>query len=240
MAHARSILFNIFLFGTLTVFLLGAVPLLPLPARVMERAILGWTHWARWGLKAIVGLDFEVRGQENRPDGPAIVASKHQSAWDTMAFLWLLPRPVYIVKKELLSIPLWGWCAARCGHIPVDRKGGAGALKRMVRDARDALARGRPVVIFPEGTRVAPGDRRPYHPGIAALYAQASMPVVPVALNSGVFWGRRSFRKRPGRIVIEFLPAIPPGLDRKTFTGELERRLEEAGERLLLEARRPS
>jgi 1-acyl-sn-glycerol-3-phosphate acyltransferase len=233
----RSILFNVFLFGSLTIFLFGAVLLLPLPERVMERAVTGWTYVARWGLKLIVGLDHEVRGQDNLPDGPAILASKHQSAWDTMAFLWLFPRPVYVVKKELLSIPLWGWCAARCGHIPVDRAGGAGTLKQMVRSSRAALEKGRHVVIFPEGTRVAPGEKRPFHPGIAALYAQAAVPVVPVALNSGIFWGRRSFHKRSGRIVLEFLPAIPPGLDRKAFLRELENRLETAGERLLVEAR---
>jgi len=238
MTAIRSILFNVFLFGSLTIFLFGAVLLLPLPERFMERAITGWTHVARRGLKLIVGLDHEIRGWENLPDGPAILASKHQSAWDTMAFLWLFPRPVYVVKKELLSIPLWGWCAARCGHIPVDRAGGAGALKQMVRAVRTALAKDRHVVIFPEGTRVAPGDKRPFHPGIAALYAQSSVPVVPVALNSGVFWGRRSFHKLPGTIVLEFLPAIPPGLDRKAFLAELERRLESAGDRLLIEARR--
>ena len=204
----------------------------------MERAITGWTHFARRGLKLIVGLDHEIRGRENLPDGPSILASKHQSAWDTMAFLWLFPRPVYIIKKELLSIPLWGRCAARCGHIPVDRAGGAAALKQMVRAARAALAKGRHVVIFPEGTRVAPDERHPYHPGIAALYAQASVPVVPVALNSGVFWGRRSFHKQPGTIILEFLPAIPPGLDRKAFLGELENRLESASDRLLAEARK--
>lgn len=236
MTAFRSILFNVFLFGSLTVFLLGAVFLLPFPERVMERAVTGWTRVARRGLKLIVGLDHEVRGQEHMPDGPAILASKHQSAWDTMAFLWLFPRPVYVIKKELLSIPLWGWCAARCGHIPVDRAGGAGALKQMVRASRAALAKGRHVVIFPEGTRVAPGEKLPFHPGVAALYAQASVPVVPVALNSGVFWGRRSFQKRPGTIVLEFLPAIPPGLDRKTFIDELERRLDTAADRLILEA----
>lgn len=240
MIFVRSALFNVFLFGSLVVFLLGAVLLLPLPPRLMVRAMTGWTYVARWGLKIIVGLDHEVRGLETLPDGPVILASKHQSAWDTMAFMWMVPYPVYVVKKELLSVPLWGRCARKCGHIPVDRDGGAGALKKMVRDSLAALAAGRSVVIFPEGTRVTPGDKRPHHPGIAALYNRAAVPVVPVALNSGVFWGRRSFHKRSGTIVIEFLPAIPPGLDRAAFSDELQRRIETASDRLVAEADLPA
>lgn len=235
MRFIRSILYNVFLFGSLSLFLLGAVFMIPGPVRPLERAMVWWTHVARRGLKAIVGLDHEIRGLENLPDGPIILASKHQSAWDTMVFLWLFERPVYIVKKELLSIPFWGWCARRSGHIPVDRAGGGAALKQMVRDTLAALADGRQVVIFPEGTRTAPGRRRPYHPGIAALYSRAAVPVVPVALNSGVFWGRRSFQKRPGTIVLEFLPPIEPGLDRKTFVNELQTRIETASDRLIAE-----
>lgn len=237
MIFIRSVLCNAFLFGSLVVFLMGAVFLLPLPPRVMERAVTGWTRFAQGGIRMIVGLRFDVRGRQNLPEGPCILASKHQSAWDTMVFLWLFPRPVYIVKQELLSIPVWGWCARRCGHIPVDRAGGAGALKRMVRDTCAALADGRHVIIFPEGTRMAPGEKRPYHPGIAALYGQVAVPVVPVALNSGVFWGRRSFHKRSGTIVVEFLPAIPPGLERKAFVRELQTCIEETSDRLLAEAR---
>lgn len=240
MNFVRSILYNIYMFGSLTLFLMGAVFMIPGPVRPLERAMVWWTHVARKGLKAIVGLDHEVRGRENLPEGPIILASKHQSAWDTMAFLWLFERPVYIVKKELLSIPFWGWCARRSGHIPVDRAGGASALKQMVRDSLAALAAGREIIIFPEGTRTAPGMRRAYHPGIAALYSQAGVPVVPVALNSGMFWGRRSFEKRPGRIVLEFLPAIPPGLDRKAFVAELQARIETASDRLIAEAGGPA
>ena len=238
MIFVRSILYNVFLFGSLTIFLMGAIFMLPGPDRPMERAVVWWTHVARRGLKWIVGLDHEVRGLENLPGGPVILASKHQSAWDTMAFLWLFEHPVYIVKKELLSIPFWGWCARKCGHIPVDRAGGAGALKQMVKASLAALAAGREIIIFPEGTRTAPGNRRSYHPGIAALYGQAKVPVVPVALNSGVFWGRRSIEKRPGTIVLEFLPAIPPGLDRKVFVETLQARIEEASDRLAAEAGR--
>jgi 1-acyl-sn-glycerol-3-phosphate acyltransferase len=142
-----------------------------------------------------------------------------------------------VLKKELLAIPFWGWCAAKSGSIGVDRSAGASALKAMVRDVEDELARGTPIVIFPEGTRTEPGKRGTYHPGIAALYARTKAPVVPVALNSGVFWGRREFLKRPGTMILEFLPPLPAGLDRRTFMAELERRIEQASDKLVAEAR---
>ena len=129
------------------------------------------------------------------------------------------------------QIPLFGWCLVHAGMIRIDREGGARALRGLIEDGRAALARGAPIVIFPEGTRMPPGERRPYQPGVAALYRHLDCPVVPVALNSGVFWSRRSFVKRPGRIVVEFLPPIAPGLERKEFMAELERRLEGATER---------
>jgi len=145
--------------------------------------------------------------------------------------------PVWIFVKTLvlilvITLPLFGWYMRKCRMIPVDRKGRATALKRMAADARDRAAAGRPILIFPEGTRVAPGHRRPYQPGAAALYGALGLPVVPVALNSGLFWGRRSFHKLPGRIVVEFLPPIAPGLDRRIFMGELETTIETAADRL--------
>ena len=140
-----------------------------------------------------------------------------------------------MLKKELLMIPVFGWFLARVGMIAIDRSGKASALKKMVADAKAIFAQGRPVVIFPEGTRVAPGARMPYQPGIAALYAQLGVPVVPVALNSGLFWGRQAFVKKAGVITIEYLPPIPPGLDRKSFMRELEARIETAAERLAKE-----
>jgi len=236
MIRLRSLVFNVALFGSLSVFLLGAWVLLPFSREAMRFAIRRLTFFFRWQMKAILGLDYEFRGLENLPPAPAILASKHQSAWDTIAFIWLAPFPVYVLKKELLSIPFWGWCAGHCGHVAVDRRGGAAALRKMVKDSLAAVADGRYVVIFPEGTRVAPGAKRPYHPGVAALYAAAPCPVVPVALNSGVFWGRRRFIKRPGRVILEFLPAIAPGLNRQQFTRELETRIEAATERLVAEA----
>jgi 1-acyl-sn-glycerol-3-phosphate acyltransferase len=157
---------------------------------------------------------------------------KHQSAWDTLVFALLLDRPAIVLKQELLNLPLFGWYMRKCRMIPVNRKGRAAALKRMAADARDRAAAGRPILIFPEVTRMAPGQRRPYQPGAAALYGALGLPVVPVALNSGLFWGRRSFHKRPGRIVVEFLPPIAPGLPRREFMQELQERMEGASQRL--------
>jgi 1-acyl-sn-glycerol-3-phosphate acyltransferase len=139
-----------------------------------------------------------------------------------------LNYPAFVLKRELLSIPLFGWYLRKVGMIAVDRAAGASALRNMARQASEAFAEGRSILIFPEGTRVPPGESRPYHPGVAALYTQLKVPVVPVALNSGLFWGRRSFVKRPGTVTVQFLPPIPPGLDRKAFMRELESRIEAA------------
>jgi 1-acyl-sn-glycerol-3-phosphate acyltransferase len=174
-------------------------------------------------------------GLGNLPAGPAIIAAKHQSAFDTVVWLTLLPPgrdPAYVLKQELADIPLWGRLAARGGHIAVDRAAGASALRGMVRAAQGALAAGRPVVIFPEGTRTAPGERVPYQPGVAALAAATGAPVVPVATDSGLYWGRRAFQKRPGTIHVEVLPPLPQGLPRPALMAALEAAVEDASARL--------
>lgn len=235
MTAVRSFLFNIWFYGTLTIFLLTVWVVLPLPWRVLTAAIRSWARVALWGLKVIVGLDWEVRGRENLPDGAVIIAAKHQSAWDTLAPLLIFPDAAWVMKIELSRIPLWGLCAIRAQAIFVDRKAGLSALKKLAADARQRLADGLSVIIFPEGTRTQPGHPPDYAPGIAALYTQSNVPVVPVALNSGLYWGRRSFVKRSGTIVLEILPAIPPGLDRKTFMKTLQERIETATEKLICE-----
>ena len=240
MTVIRSLLFNAFFFAWTAAFLFSMWVFLPLPQTVMENAVRRWGKGKRLALKVLIGLTHEVRGRENIPDCPAIYASKHQSAWDISIFYGVLQDPVYVLKKELMSIPFWGWYARKCKAIVVDRAGGGAALKALVRTTRATLEAGREVVIFPEGTRTAPGQRNPYFPGVAALYRQCSVPVVPVAVNSGLFWGRRGFVKRPGVITIEFLPPIPAGLDRRAFMAELEERIETASERLRIEAGDPS
>ena len=185
-----------------------------------------WLRGILWFLKVVVGLTHEVVGGERLPTGSAIIASKHQSAWDTFIYPLLLRDPTYVHKVELLWIPFFGWYLWRYGTISIDRSGGAGALRKMVAHARRLAETGRQIVIFPEGTRVTPGATRPYRPGVAALYTQLNLPVVPVRLNSGHFWGRRSFAKQPGKITLEVLEAIPSGLDREDFMAELRRRIE--------------
>jgi 1-acyl-sn-glycerol-3-phosphate acyltransferase len=191
-----------------------------------------WVRVTLWLLALVVGLRHRMVGLENLPAGPAIVAPKHQSTWDTLIFALPLRLPAYVLKRELMRIPLFGLYLHCAGMIPVDRAGGGAALKRMVASAKAAAGAGRHLLIYPEGTRTEPGERRPYHPGVAALYGQLDLPVVPVALNSGLFWGRRAFLKRPGTITVEFLPPIPPGLPRRQFIAELESRIETASDRL--------
>ena len=237
-AIARSALFNVCLWAWTALILVAAVPWLACPPRWMLAHSRAWMRGVQFLLATIVGLDYEVRGQKAALARPAIFAIKHQSAWETLAIHLLLDGAAIALKRELTQIPLFGWTLLHAGMIRIDRQGGPRALRGLVEGGRAALARGAPIVIFPEGTRVPPGEHRPYHPGVAALYRQLECPVVPVALNSGVFWPRRSFVKRPGRIVVEFLPPIEPGLERKAFMAELHDRLEPETERLVAEARR--
>jgi 1-acyl-sn-glycerol-3-phosphate acyltransferase len=228
MLAVRSLAFNLLFFAWLVVLGLPCLPVLLLPRRQVWTVVKLWTRGVLWLLRHVVGLGYEVRGERPADGRPVIVAAKHQSAWDTLIFLVLFDDPAYVLKRELLKIPIYGWFTWRLGMIGIDRGAGTSALKRLVADARPKFAAGRPVVIFPQGTRTAPGSRRPYLPGAYMLHADAKLPVVPVALNSGLFWGRRSFVKRPGRIIVEFLAALPQGLDRRAFTAELERRIETA------------
>jgi 1-acyl-sn-glycerol-3-phosphate acyltransferase len=233
MTALRSALFNLCYLLWSAAMHIVCLPLLLAPASWVWQAAHLWIDGTLFLLRIICGLDVRELGVENLPKGPAIIAAKHQSAWETLYLSRRLGRPAFILKRELLMIPLFGWFIRKVGMIAVDRAGKAAALKQMVRDANGAFAEGRQIIIFPEGTRVAPGDHKPYQPGIAALYGQLSVPVVPVALNSGLYWGRKAFNKKPGRILIEYLPPIPPGLDRKSFMAELEQRLEPAARALL-------
>jgi 1-acyl-sn-glycerol-3-phosphate acyltransferase len=232
MTAIRALVFNILYLLWTALMHVVCLPLLLAPARAIHAAGTFWIAGSLWLLKVCVGLDVREVGAENLPAGPALFAAKHQSAWETLYLSWRLNHPAFVLKKELLMIPLFGWFLKRVGMVAIDRSGKAAALKKMVADAKAVFAQGRPVIIFPEGTRVAPGASKPYQPGIAALYSQLDVPVVPVALNSGLFWGRKAILKKPGTITIEYLPAIPPGLDRKTFMRELESRIEGAAARL--------
>lgn len=235
MIALRSFIFNVAFFIWCTI-----INIICLPALLFRRSTIATVQWlwvavALWLLKLICGLRHQVRGMANVPAQPCIIAAKHQSAWDTLIFCLLIDGPSFVIKRELLSIPLFGWYLRSANCIPVDRQGGAKALKRMITEARGVLAHGQYIIIFPEGTRVALGQRKAYHPGVAAIYSRLEVPVVPVALNSGLFWGRRTFLKQPGLITIEFLEPIDPGLPRKEFSAELEHRIETATARLLAE-----
>ena len=234
--RVRSLLFSAYFFIWTVIILLTIWVFLPFSRAGMLNALSYWGRGNRFGLKWIVGLDYEIRGREYIPDHAAIVACKHQSVWETMLFHGLLPNPVFVFKKELMAIPLWGAYARKVDTIVIDRSAGTSALKGMVREAAQNFELGRSLVLFPEGTRRAPGDPPAYRRGIVAVYAQCGVPVVPVALNSGFFWGPHSLMKLPGTIVAEFLPPIEPGLDRKTFMKELETRIETASNRLFEEA----
>jgi 1-acyl-sn-glycerol-3-phosphate acyltransferase len=233
MTALRSALFNlVFLGGTALTVVLG-LPLLAAPPWIMIAYVRVWARLMLGALRLICGIRVVVTGLGHVPPGAAIIAAKHQSAFDTVVWLTLLPAPVYVMKKELLSIPVWGWFARHCGQVPVDRLAGASALRGMVRAAGTALAAGRPVVIFPEGTRSAPGERLPYQPGVAALAAATGAPVLPAATDSGLAWGRRAFQKRPGVIHVSILPPLPPGLRRGPFMALLEETIETETARLI-------
>lgn len=236
MTGLRSFAFNAaFYVATIAVGLIG-LPMLLAPRRQVMRFGRFWALCVLWLLRVLTGLSGEVRGGEHVPGGACLIAMKHQSMWDTLMLPIVLGDPAVVIKRELLFVPLYGWYAARAGSIFIDRKAGAAALRRMVAAARRAAAAGRPVVIFPQGTRTAPGAHVPYQPGVAALYQALRLPLVPAAVNSGRFWGRRSFLKRPGCITMQFLDPIPPGLSRRELMAELERRIEAATTALEAEA----
>jgi len=209
------------------------LPLLLAPPLWMMRYGTFWSAGTLWLLRCCVGLTHEIHGRERLPKGPILIAMKHQSAWDTLAAPIIFRNPAVVIKRELGWLPFYGWYALKAGMIPVDRAGGARALKRMVKASEKALAQGRPILIFPEGTRSAIGAPAAYQPGIVALYRQLDIPLVPVAVNSGLFWGRRHFLKRSGRIIVEILPPIPPGHDRRKVMDELEAQIEGATARLV-------
>ena len=211
------------------------LPLLLAPRRVMQRAAALWSRGLLKLLGVCCGLRWRVIGRENLPEGAVVIASKHQSAWDTLIFHVLVEDPVFVLNRELLRIPFVGWYMRKAGSIAVDRAAGFRAIKGILPKVQRALADGGQVIVFPEGTRTGPGQRQPYHPGIAAIYAHAKAPVVPVALNSGTFWSRRRFVKFPGLITLRILPAMPRGMPRSAFMEELEWRIEVATERLRAE-----
>lgn len=229
----RSAVFNALFFVLTALCVSLGMLLLPFHRNVIRRYVQGWAHLMLWVLRVVCGIRVRVTGREHLPDGPAVIAAKHQSAFDTIIWLALLRDPVYVLKKELLRIPVWGTMARKYGAIAVDRSGGASALKQMVREATAAAAEGSQIIIFPEGTRTQPGQRVPYLPGVVALGAAVGRPILPVATDSGVFWGKRAFAKRPGVLTVAVLPPLPAGLPRAALLAEMQAVIETESERLL-------
>jgi len=228
----RSALFFCWFLVVSVVMNLAAVPVLLLPPRITSATAALWGRAVLFGLKHIAGVRLEFRGRLE--DKRVLIASKHFSMWETVAYLAIFPRPAIVMKQSLLRIPFYGWYCLKMGMIAIDRSAGAGAIRTMAAAAKRALRENRPIVIFPEGTRKHPGDPPDYKPGVAALYAQLQVPCVPVAHNSGLYW--TGFLKRPGTIIVQLLEPIPPGLRRQEFMAALETRIEEGTKRLLEEA----
>jgi 1-acyl-sn-glycerol-3-phosphate acyltransferase len=234
----RSIIYFLWFALITIVICVVLLPALLMPQSVVRFGTRLWCRGQLWGLRVIAGQRYDVRGAVPQPG--ALVAAKHMSMWDTLVLYLLLRDVTIVLKRELLFVPFYGWYAFKVGFIFIDRKAGASALRKMVTRATQALKRNKSILIFPEGTRKRVGAPPDYKPGIAAIYDRLGVACVPVALNSGPYWaGPLGFLKLPGTIVVEFLPAIPPGVKRKQFMMRLEESIEHAAADLLTEARRP-
>jgi 1-acyl-sn-glycerol-3-phosphate acyltransferase len=234
----RSLAFNLLYYLNLIVWMIAISPTLLLPRPAFMQAARLWAGSSLFLLRVVAGTRVEFRGCERIPPGGLIVAAKHQSLWETFALLRIFDDPVFVLKRELMWIPLFGWYAWKARSVAIDRKGGSSALNALNLRAREAVREGRQILIFPEGTRRPPGAPPAYKFGVAHLYRNIDAPCLPVALNSGLYWPRRKFLRRPGTIVVEVLDPIPPGLPRDEFFRELQARLEGGSNRLLEEGLR--
>jgi len=233
----RSILFLVLFYLNLIGLLIAAVPTLAMPRPAILWIARLWGLSTLWLLRTVCGIGVEWRGLERIPRGGLLIAAKHQSTWETFALLTLLPDPAYIIKRELAWIPFFGWYATHAGMIAVNRSAGKAALVDMTARAGAALRAGRQLIIFPEGTRRSAGAEPRYKFGVAHLYAEAGVPCMPVALNSGLFWPRRRMMLYPGTVTVEFLDPIAPGLGRAEFFEKLQGEIETATARLVAEGR---
>jgi len=232
MLALRSLLFSILFYVFFAVSAVAATAISLISPRSLPPFARFWSRTWLAMYRTICGVTYEVRGTENIPHGGCLLAVKHQSVWDTCALFAIFDRPVFVLKSELMFIPFFGWALARLGCIPVKRGTGKSALDNMVRGTRVALSQNKQVVIFPEGTRTMIGQAPNYKSGISHLYAVLEVTCIPVALNSGALWPRRSFLRPPGIISLEVLAPIPPGLDRKEMFDLLVSKIEDASARL--------
>ena len=233
----RSLVYNVLFYALLVFWILVAIPTFVMPPRAFMAVAKAWARSSVSLMRVICRTKVDIRGLEKIPPGPLIVASKHQSMWETFALLQFFDSPLFIYKRELGWIPFFGWYLMKSKMIGVDRSGGLRSLMEMSRRAPTAIRSGRQLIIFPEGTR-RPVDAPPhYMTGVGQIYANSGVPCVPVALNSGLFWPRRTFMRYPGTLVVEFLDPLPPGLSRKEFIVRVSGVIEDATNRLVETAR---
>lgn len=235
----RSLLFMLWMYGLMAVLGVACSPLLLAPRRYTLALVKIWTRLVLGGLSLLIGVKVEVRGREHLPTGAALIAAKHQGMFDFIPPFLALPDPCFVLKKELMALPFFGWYAKKVGVISIDRSGGAKTLRTMTAEAKAALAAGRQIIIFPEGTRQDPGAAPDYKPGVAGLYRELEVPCVPAATTSGLVWPAHGVARYPGVAVFEYLEPIPPGLKRGEFMRLLEERIETAGAKLLGEQINP-
>jgi 1-acyl-sn-glycerol-3-phosphate acyltransferase len=231
----RSLIFNVAFYLNTLLFLVVSLPAFLLTQRSMVQVAQWWGAVNLWLLRVICNLKFELRGRDNIPAGGFLVASKHQSAWETFALFPVFEFPAVVLKRELTWIPVFGWGLIKAGMIALDRDAGKEALKGLIEKVRATLAQDREVIVFPEGTRRPPGAPPDYKLGIVQIYSNCNVACLPVALNSGMFWQRRGFMRYPGTVVVEVLPPIPAGLPRAAFYRRLQDELEAATQRLIAE-----
>src|SRR3954470_5688301 len=229
----RSLVYNVLFYLLLAFWVIVGLPTLLMPRWGAVLLAQCWARSSIWLMRVVCNTQVEYRGVEKIPEGPLIVASKHQSMWETFALLPFFDQPLYILKRELKWIPFFGWYLLKADMIDVEREAGARALRNMTRRAGEAVREGRQLIIFPEGTR-RPVDAPPrYKHGVAQIYKESGVTCLPVALNSGLFWPRRTFMRYPGTIVVEFLDPLPPGLTRDQFNAQVSAVIEEATARLV-------
>ena len=229
----RSLLFNILFYPNFVFWAIVALPTLAMPRKALLRVANWWAQSNIILMRIVCNIRVEYRGVEKIPMGPLIVAAKHQSMWETISLLHFFDEPFFVLKRELLRIPLFGQYLVKANMVAIDRSSGARALKQVMRRAAEEVKHGRQFVIFPEGTRRPPGAPPDYKGGVALIYADCGVPCLPVALNSGLFWPRRTFLRYPGTLVVEFLDPLPPGLPRDEFMTRLREAIETATTRIV-------
>jgi 1-acyl-sn-glycerol-3-phosphate acyltransferase len=224
------------MYGSIAILGILCLPVLLMPYRWNVGLVRWWTGLVLGAFERLIGVRTVIKGEENLPQGNYFVALKHQAMWETLMVNRIFDNPAIVLKQELMWVPLFGWWAWKLRMISIDRGAHAKALRKMLAEAKRECEAGRKIVIFPQGTRTPPGVKNPYKPGVAAIYKTLDVPVVPVALTSGLCWPKKGYGYKPGTITVEFLPPIEPGLPRSEFMAELETRIETATDRLIAEA----